>query len=182
MEFSNMSGSGGGAPAGTPSNPSATEVGYIVGLSSNAQDQLDDLDGRLDVLEASSPAGLADDTYVGRTWNGTAGAALAQWDWVYLGSDSKWEKATADAAASKARGVVVAAANENAACIVLYDGAFRDDGGTALTAGSDFYLSATAGALSASAPAAGKQLQVLGFALTSKIRIVQPSPDCGTIA
>ena len=115
------------------------------------------------------------------SWSGitavmTAGTALVLPNACYVGSDSKMEKADADAAASMP---VVALATgtiaENATGEFLLLGFFRDDTWN-WTPGGLIYASCTAGELTQTAPAGtGDQVQVVGVALTADIILFNPS-------
>jgi hypothetical protein len=122
-----------------------------------------------------SPSELTDDSYQGDSFTCIAGEPLAQWEFVHLKSDGKWWKAKADTAANcPAQGVAVAAANADAPVTILFRGFFRDDGGVSLPVGGLIYLSpATAGGITGVLPSTtGNQVQILGYALTAQIRIV----------
>lgn len=121
-------------------------------------------------IYARDASALSDDTYEGDVVTGyNAGEGLSQWDVVYLSSSSTWLKADADAAGKfPAVGVVVATTSNGAAATVLTRGVFRDDGGTAWTAGGTLFLSATAGGLTQTAPTtSGHAVHAIGTAITN---------------
>lgn len=100
----------------------------------------------------------ADGKYSGITEAGTAGAALAFGDIVYLAAaDSRWELAKADVAATSSGKIgicVLAAASDGDATTILLHGKVRADTAfPALTIGAPAYISAaTAGDITATAP------------------------------
>lgn len=126
----------------------------------------------------------ADGTFTGTTIAGTAGAALAFGDLVYLAAaDSRWELADADASTT-AGGVlmgfcVLAAASDGDPTVILLDGNIRADTAfPALTIGAPVYASTTAGDIQVAQPSGTDDvIQVVGFALTADSVIVRISPD-----
>ncbi len=99
-----------------------------------------------------------------------AGATIAQWEAVYLGSSSTWLLADANGSSTyPARGLAVAAYSSTNAAIVLREGVVRNDAWN-WTPGGTIYLSGTAGAITQTAPSAsGDKIQQVGFALTADI-------------
>lgn len=108
-----------------------------------------------------------DDTYQGTAITGrNAGATIAQWEAVYLGSGGTWLLADADGSSTQpARGLAVAAYTSGNAAVVLDNGVARNDA-WAWTVGGDIYLSTTAGGLTQTAPVVGF-VQKLGYALSA---------------
>lgn len=128
-------------------------------------------------------AALSEDgKYSGFTWEGTAGAALAFGDCVYLAvADDRWELAKADAeATTKCKiGICVLAAGSNGdPTRVLYFGVVRADTAfPTFTKHAPVFLSAaTAGDLTSTAPAksTGHCLRIIGRAETGDILFVNP--------
>lgn len=125
----------------------------------------------------------SDDTYSGEVITGLNNSGgVTQWDVVYLNSSSQWVKADANGSSTyPAVGIAVATASTGNAVDVLVRGVFRDDGGTAWTAGGNVYLSTTAGALTQTAPnTTGDKIQVLGTALANHTIYVKLGTDYGT--
>lgn len=132
---------------------------------------------------ALDPAGSADGKYSGITIAGTAGAALAFGDLVYLAAaDSRWELADADAAATADRMlgmVVLAAAGDGSATTILLHGNIRADAAfPALTIGSPVYVGETAGDVQTAIPTgADNVIRRVGYALTADELYFAPSMD-----
>lgn len=108
-----------------------------------------------------------DDAYEGQAITGrNAGATIAQWEAVYLGSGGTWLLADADGSSTQpARGLAVAAYTSGNAAVVLDNGVARNDA-WAWTVGGDIYLSTTAGGLTQTAPVTGF-VQKMGYALSA---------------
>lgn len=133
------------------------------------------------------PAGSADGKYTGMCITGTAGAALAFGDLVYLDpTDSRWELVDANAAAGAdgdARGMigicVLAAGADGNATKILLKGTIRADAAfPALTIGAPAYASETAGDIVVSQPVTTDAvIRVVGFALTADELYFNPSSD-----
>jgi hypothetical protein len=121
------------------------------------------------VFNTNSLAG--DDSYEGEVIAGlNAGATIAQWEAVYLGSSSTWLLADANGSSTyPARGLAVAAYVDTNAATILRRGTARNDAWN-WTPGGDIYLSTTAGGLTQTAPStASDKVQKVGFALTADI-------------
>lgn len=119
----------------------------------------------------------ADHTWSGLTAVMTAGIALVRPQAVYVGGDSKMEKALATGAATMpAIALATGTIAEDAAGEFLLQGFFRDDTWD-WTIGGLLYISEdTAGALTQELPAAsGEQVQVVGVAITADIIYFNPS-------
>ena len=116
-----------------------------------------DISGKLDA--SFMPAGLMADvmTFV-------ANGALAAGDFVYIDATGKAAKADASNPAKKAQGYVLAAVTNGANASVYFDDI--NSALTGLTAGSEYYLSATTpGTVTATPPSAsGNIVQKVGFA------------------
>lgn len=113
----------------------------------------------------------SDDTWTGTTIAGlNAGATIAQWEAVYLGSSSTWLLADANGTGTyPARGLATAAYSSTDPAVVLVHGTVRNDAWN-WTPGGTIYLSGTAGSLTQTAPStSGDKVQQVGFALTADI-------------
>lgn len=115
---------------------------------------------------------VTDDTYHGTIIQGfNNSGGVTQWDAVYLNSSGAWVKADADGSGTfPVRGIAVSTVSTGGQTMVLNEGIFRDDGGTAWTIGGTIYLSTTAGALTQTAPSTtGNTVQPLGYATAAHI-------------
>jgi hypothetical protein len=154
----------------TLTTPSAFTTGGTITLAENTSIALD-------------PAGSADGKYTGITISGTAGAALAFGDLVYLASaDSRWELADADAATTADRMLgmcVLAAASDGDPTVLLLMGQIRADAAfPALTIGSAVYVGETAGDIQVAIPTgADNVIRRVGYALTADEIYFNPSMD-----
>lgn len=125
----------------------------------------------------------ADGKYCGFVRAGTAGAALAFGDAVYLAvADSRWELADADSEAKTKPllGIcVLAAASDGDATTVLLCGFVRADTAfPSFTIGAPVFLSTTDGDLSSTAPSgSGDCIRCVGQAWTADELWFNPSPD-----
>ena len=182
----------------TSSGVSATEAGYLNGVTSAIQTQLDarlplaggTMTGNITLGENTSvaldPAGSADGKYSGITVAGTAGEALAFGDVIVLDvTAGKWFKGSVSAAAAAdgdLRGgtgmCVLAAAGDASATTVLLSGTCRADANfPALTIGSVVYASTTGDITSTRPSTTDHVIKVLGFALTADEIMFAPSMD-----
>jgi len=124
-----------------------------------------------------------DDTWAGSIiTNLNAGATVAQWDAVYLGSASKWLLADANGSGTyPAVGIVTAGATDTQPVTVVTHGTIRNDAWN-WTIGGTVYLSTTPGGLTQTAPSTdGDKVQIVGTAISADIIFIHPSPDYGTI-
>jgi len=146
------------------------------------------LTGNLTLGENTSidldPAGSADGKYSGICITGTAGAALAFGDLIYLAvADSRWELTDADATATAGTPLigmcVLAAAGDGSATKILLQGTIRADAKfPALTVGAPAYVGETAGAIQTAIPTgADNVIRVVGRALTADELYFCPSQD-----
>ena len=133
---------------------------------------------------ALDPAGSADGKYSGITIAGTAGAALAFGDSIYLAvADSRWELTDADAAATAGTPLVgmcvlAAAADGDPTTILLYGVIRADAKFPALTVGAPVYIGETAGAIQVAIPTgADNVIRIMGRALTADEIFLNPSQD-----
>jgi len=124
-----------------------------------------------------------DGKYCGITEDGTAGAALAFGDLVYLAvADSRWELTDANAAATSVGKIgicVLAAVGDGSATKVLLYGKVRADAKfPVLTIGAPVYMSETAGAVVVTQPiTADAIIRIVGFANTADELHFNPSND-----
>lgn len=128
------------------------------------------------------PSLSADGKYSGTCITGTAGAALAFGDLVYLAAaDSRWELADADAASTAGTvllGIcVLAAASDGDATKILLHGNVRADTAfPALTVGGAVYVGTTAGDVQTTAPSGTDDVvRCVGYSLTADSIIFMPS-------
>lgn len=176
--------------------PSLTEIAHVKGVTSAIQTQLDGklalaggtLTGNITLGENTSidldPAGSADGKYSGICITGTAGAALAFGELIYLAvADSRWELADADATATAGTPLlgmcVLAAGADGNATKILLQGTIRADAKfPALTVGAPAYVGETAGAIQTAIPTgADNVIRVVGRALTADELYFCPSQD-----
>ena len=130
----------------------------------------------------------ADGKYCGMVRAGTAGAALAFGDLVYLAAaDSRWELTDADAASTAGDVLigmcVLAAAGDGSATTILFQGFIRADAKfPALTIGAPAYVSTTAGEIQVAKPSGTDDVvRRVGFAWTADELYFNPSNDYITI-
>ena len=153
--------------------PSAFTTGGVITLAENTSIALD-------------PAGSADGKYTGITITGTAGAALAFGDCVYLAAaDSRWELADSDSVTTSDRMlgmVVLAAAADGDPTTLLLMGNIRADAAfPAMTIGSAMYVGETAGDIQVAIPTgADNVIRRVGYALTADELYFNPSMDSQT--
>jgi hypothetical protein len=133
---------------------------------------------------ALDPAASADGKYCGITRTGTAGAALAFGDLVYLAAaDSRWELADASAASTSGDvllGIcVLAAAGDGSATNILLIGNIRADTAfPTMTISAPQYISETAGDITGTQPTTTDAvIRRVGFAITADELYFNPSND-----
>lgn len=122
-----------------------------------------------------------DNTYSGNSIAGlNAGATIAQWEVVYMGTGFEWLLADANGTGTfPAIGLAAAAGTDNNALTVVTGGVVRNDAWNWSV--GPVYLSTTAGGLTQTAPSTtGDKIQVIGFALSADSMLVKPSSDYGT--
>lgn len=147
------------------------------------------LSGIFTLLESTSidldPA-QSDQTWTGITRTGTAGAALAFGQLVYLAAaDSRWELADSDSVTTSDRmlGIVVlaAAADGDPTRLLLIGNIRADSQFPAMTIGSAMYVGETAGAIQVAIPTGADNLtRRVGYALTADELYFNPSMDGST--
>lgn len=119
---------------------------------------------------AASPG--SDDTYQGASISGlNAGATIAQWDAVYLGSSSKWLIADANGAGTyPAVGLATTSGTDTNPLVVVVGPAVVRNDAWNWTPGGIIYLSESAGGLTQTAPTtSGSIVQQIGVALTADV-------------
>jgi hypothetical protein len=126
----------------------------------------------------------ADGKYCGIVEAGTAGAALAFGDLVYLAvADSRWELADADAESTSgpvdlAICVLAAAADGDPTVLLRYGKVRADTAFPTLTVGAPAYVGTTAGDIQVAQPSGADDcIRVVGRALTADVLLFNPSPD-----
>jgi hypothetical protein len=147
----------GGYYTGTDVEDALQEVGAALGGFTAAQYPVD----------GSPPT---DDTWQGRAITGVnAGATIAQWEAVYLGSGGEWLLADANGSGTfPCRGLAAEAGTDNNPMSVVTEGVIRNDAWNWTTIGGAIYLSNTAGGLTQTPPSAsGEIVQPVGFALSA---------------
>lgn len=125
----------------------------------------------------------ADGTWSGIMAAGTAGAALAFGDLIYLAAaDSRWELADADAASTAGdvilgMCVLAAAADGDPTNVLLYGKIRADTAFPSLTIGAPAYVGTSAGDIVTSQPSGTDDvIRVVGFGLTADVLMFCPSP------
>lgn len=163
--------------------------GAIVGTTDTQTLSAKTLSGAIPLEENASidlDASLsADGKYSGIAITGTAGAALAFGDVVYLAAaDSRWELTDADAVGTAGTVLVgicvLAAAGDGNSTKILLQGTIRADAKfPTLTVSSPVYIdTATAGAVTNTAPSgADDVIRVLGFGIDGNTMYFNPSQD-----
>jgi hypothetical protein len=168
--------------------PSATELGYVKGLSSAVQTQLNDLDNAIDAFTGMDVS-LADGEYVGRTRTLVAKVSIGLGELVEYVLDTTLKFQLSDVSTDKAAvGIcVLAAANPGDNCTVLLSGGrYRTSHANlpTLTIGAPVYRNiVTDGRVQVAAPAAaGNKLQMIGFGDVDGDTIYfEPSPNVFTV-
>jgi hypothetical protein len=116
----------------------------------------------------------SDDTWGGRAITGVnAGATIAQWEAVYMGSGGEWLLADAtDDTTAPAHGIAVAAGTDGNPMTVLPEGIVRNDAWD-WTPGGAIFLSTTPGALTQTAPSStGEIVQRIGWAVSADVAYI----------
>jgi hypothetical protein len=133
--------------AGVTNSAGAGNAGDIPALDGN---------GKLD--QTFLPTGIGQDAVTA-----VAGEALGAGDMVYFGAGGTVLKADATAIGKAARGYVTSAVSNGANATVFFDDS--NPSLSALVPGTTYYLSATAGQVTATPPTtAGQIVQEIGFA------------------
>ena len=125
--------------------------------------------GKLD--STFMPTGFGSDTL-----SLTAGEALSAGDLIYINGSGQMLKADADSASKAAVGFVLASVS-NGASGTAYFGSGLVTGLTGLTAGSVYFLSQTAGAITTTAPTGTNVIQQqVGYATSATTLYFEPQP------
>jgi hypothetical protein len=122
--------------------------------------------------------GLSNQTADGIKINLTYGESITIGDLLYIKSDGLVWKADANAAGLFPCNCLALATASSGSNPVLLHGLYRDDTRYNFTPGAEIYLSATAGAETATQPAtSGDAIQVIGTAVSADILYFYPSQD-----
>lgn len=139
------------------------------GAGSSGEVPVLDGTGKLDTT--FMPVGIGADSVTA-----TAGEALSAGDMVYFNGTGQVLKADATSITKAARGYVISAVSNGASATVYFDDS--NTGLSGLTAGSTYYLSATPGASTTTAPTtSGHIVQEVGFATSAtnlRVNIQEP--------
>src|SRR5574343_1096518 len=124
---------------------------------------------------------IADHSYSGETLSAVAYQAIAITDVCRLNSAGQWAIADAstESTAAGLPGMATAAASSGATLICLTDGLMRDDDGFggAMTIGATYFLSETAGDVTATRPSTtGAIVRAMGYAQAARVFYFKPSP------
>lgn len=125
----------------------------------------------------------SDHTYSGEVDSQPVGESVVFGDLLYFDwTDKEWKKTDADAAATMPGfRIALESKTDGQTCLMLVKGYIRDDSAFEFTAAM-VYTSATAGAMTSTAPStAGQQLQRVGVAKSADILFFDPSIDVGEI-
>lgn len=135
--------------------------------AADVQEAIEDHDAVLDE-KVNISGGRLEDVF-------TAGESLVNGNLCYLASDGKFYKADADAAASATSllAMCTATISADATGTFVVFGRYTTSG---LTAGSIYYVSTTAGAITATRPSgSGDVVRVVGYALSTTVLYFFPS-------
>jgi len=114
----------------------------------------------------------------------TSGEALTSRDAVYFKeADAKWYKTDADATATSTGvrfGIALATVGSNATVQIAISGPVS--GLSGLTAGSKYYVSSTAGSITATAPTAPATESFIGWALSTTVLLLNTVPSFNQFA
>lgn len=124
---------------------------------------------------------IADHDYSGETLAAVAYQAIAITDVCRMNSAGQWAIADAstESTAAGLPGMATAAASSGATLICLTDGLMRDDDGFggAMTIGATYFLSETAGDVTATRPSTtGAIVRAMGYAQAARVFCFKPSP------
>lgn len=172
--FSSSSGSVGYTPADNSDWNSSTDPGDVADALDQLAERVSDLEvgGAGDEHYDVDGTPASDDTYGGRAITGVnAGATIAQWEAVYMGSGGEWLLADAtDDTAAPCRGLAATAGTDNNPMTVVTEGVIRNDAWNWTTLGGTIYLSTTTGGLTQTAPSAtGEIVQAVGYAISADV-------------
>jgi hypothetical protein len=118
---------------------------------------------------APDPNGLSDDTCNGDIITDQVDAnSFGQWAALHIDTDGNWIEADADGATTMpCLGLAVESGTGSKK--ILLRGFVRNDGWSWGTVGGAIYVSTTAGGLTQTAPGSGKQVQIVGWAMSATI-------------
>jgi len=153
--------------------PSLTELTYVKGVSSAIQTQLNAKGTMDDVVDDTTPqlGGTLDENGKALTKIETAGESVVAGDLCYLKSDGKYWKADASVDTTADGDLLLCndtIAGDATGEFISY-GEYTTSG---LTAGSTYYMSETAAAITATAPTTSTSIvRIIGYALTTTVLI-----------
>jgi len=166
--------------SGSIAGVDGTEFGYLDGVTSDIQTQLNAKKGKNYYSALGSDHTYSDNA---DTDSQPVGEAVAYGDLLYPDwTAGEWLKTDADLAA-KMPGLRIAleSKTDGQTCLMLVKGYIRDDSAFEFS-GSMVYTSVTPGAMSSTAPTeTGDQLQRVGVAKSADILFFDPSIDVGEI-
>lgn len=145
--------------------------GITTSAGAGSSGEIPALDGSGKLDTSFMPVGIGADAVTA-----TAGEALSAGDMVYFNGTGQVLKADATSITKAARGYVISAVSNAATATVYFDDS--NTGLSGLTAGSTYYLSATPGAVTTTAPTtSGQIVQEVGFATSAtnlRVNIQEP--------
>lgn len=154
----------------------ATEFGYLDGVTSDIQEQLNN---KIEVSAALS----GDHSYSGIIDSQAVGESVVFGNLLYFNwTDKEWKLAKADAAATTpALAIALESKTDGQTCKLLRQGYIRDDTWN-FTAAMVYLSDTTAGSVLSAAPSdSGDQVQRVGQAKSADIMYFNPSIDVGEI-
>ena len=166
--------------SGSIAGVNATEFGYLDGVTSDIQTQLDAKKGKNYYSALGSDHTYSDNA---DTDSQPVGESVVFGDLLYFNwTDKEWKKTDADTAATvPGERIALESKTDGQTCLMLVKGYIRDDSAFEF-AGSMVYTSVTPGAMSSTAPTeTGDQVQRVGTAKSADILFFNPSIDVGEI-
>ena len=153
-----------------------TEMGYVHGVTSDIQTQID-----TKAAETINAVPSSDHTANGPQCNTiNAGESITVMNCVYLKSDGEWWKtdANASATASGMLAVSLESKTDGQAMSVALPGCFVRDDSWAWTIGNIIYLSGTSGGITQTAPEAEHDVvRIVGYATHADRMFFNPQPS-----
>jgi len=165
---------------GTIGTVTSTEFGYLHGVSSDVQTQLDAKKGKNYYSALGSDHTYSDNA---DTDSQPVGESVVFGDLLYFNwTDKEWKKTDADASTTMpGLRIALETKADGETCLMLVKGYIRDDSAFEF-AGAMVYASVTPGATSSTAPTeTGDQIQRVGVAKSADIFFFNPSMDVGEI-
>jgi len=161
-----------------------TELNYVDGVTSSIQSQLNAKGTMSNVVEDTTPqlGGNLDRNSKAITIIATAGEDLVEGDLTYLKSDGKYWKSDASAESTAAGDLLLC----NATISADATGEFIEFGEwttSGLTAGSTYYMSETAAAITTTAPSTSTSIvRIVGNALSTTVFKFKPDSSYVEVA